>query len=34
VYRGLPITRFGLDDTAAAHDAVHANTVGKVILDV
>lgn len=34
VYRGLPITRFGLDDTATAHDAVHANTVGKVILDV
>jgi NADPH2:quinone reductase len=28
----LPMTRFGLDDIAAAHDAVEAGTVGKVLV--
>lgn len=31
---GLPLTRFALADTAAAHDAVEAGTVGKVLIDV
>jgi NADPH2:quinone reductase len=31
---GLPLTRFSLDDTAAAHDAVERGTVGKVLIDV
>ncbi|WP_345762872.1 NADPH:quinone reductase [Diaminobutyricibacter sp. McL0608] len=31
---GLPITRFALAETAAAHDAVEAGTVGKVLIDV
>lgn len=31
---GLPLTRFTLDETAAAHDAVEAGTVGKVLIDV
>ncbi|MFJ3383341.1 MULTISPECIES: NADPH:quinone reductase [unclassified Curtobacterium] len=31
---GLPITRFALADTAAAHDAVEHDTVGKVLIDV
>ena len=31
---GLPITRFPLAQTAAAHDAVEAGTVGKVLIDV
>ena len=31
---GLPLTRFALADTAAAHDAVEAGTVGKVVIDV
>ncbi|MFB8386566.1 NADPH:quinone reductase [Microbacterium sp. NPDC055910] len=31
---GLPLTRFDLADTAAAHDAVEADTVGKVLIDV
>jgi len=31
---GLPLTRFALADTAAAHDAVENGTVGKVIIDV
>ncbi|WP_144759568.1 NADPH:quinone reductase [Curtobacterium sp. 9128] len=31
---GLPITRFDLADTAAAHDAVEQDTVGKVLIDV
>lgn len=31
---GLPITRFNLADTAAAHDAVEAGCVGKVLIDV
>ncbi len=31
---GLPITRFPLAETAAAHDAVEAGTVGKVLIDV
>ncbi|WP_308799359.1 NADPH:quinone reductase [Agromyces silvae] len=31
---GLPLTWFGLEETAAAHDAVEAGTVGKVLIDV
>ncbi|UOE44128.1 NADPH:quinone reductase [Agromyces larvae] len=31
---GLPLTRFPLDRTADAHDAVEAGTVGKVLIDV
>ncbi|WP_028049451.1 NADPH:quinone reductase [Cellulomonas sp. URHD0024] len=31
---GLPITRFPLTDTAGAHDAVEAGSVGKVLIDV
>lgn len=31
---GLPITWFSLEDTGAAHDAVEAGTVGKVLIDV
>ncbi|MCJ1715357.1 NADPH:quinone reductase [Curtobacterium sp. VKM Ac-2922] len=31
---GLPLTRFALADTAAAHDAVENDTVGKVLIDV
>ena len=31
---GLPLTRFDVADTAAAHDAVEADTVGKVLIDV
>ena len=31
---GLPLTRFALDDTAAAHDAVEQGAVGKVLIDV
>ena len=31
---GLPITRFALDRTAAAHDAVAAGLVGKALIDV
>ena len=30
----LPLHRFGLDDTAGAHDAVEAGAVGKVVIDV
>jgi NADPH2:quinone reductase len=30
----LPVTRFGLDDVAAAHEAVEAGTPGKVVLDL
>ena len=30
----LPLHRFTLDETAAAHDAVEAGTVGKVLIDV
>ena len=30
----LPITRFGFDDVAAAHEAVEAGTTGKVVVDV
>jgi NADPH:quinone reductase len=29
---GLPVTRFGLDDIAAAHEAVEAGVVGKVLV--
>lgn len=31
---GLPVHRFPLEQTAAAHDAVEANIVGKVLIDV
>ena len=31
---GLPLTRFPLERTADAHDAVEAGTVGKVLIDV
>jgi NADPH2:quinone reductase len=31
---GLPLHRFGLADTAAAHEAVEAGVVGKVLIDV
>lgn len=31
---GLPLTRFPLADTAAAHDAVESGVVGKVLIDV
>ncbi|GAB3402958.1 NADPH:quinone reductase [Schumannella luteola] len=31
---GLPLTRFPLAETAAAHDAVESGTVGKVLIDV
>jgi NADPH2:quinone reductase len=31
---GLPITRFALEDTAAAHRAVEDGAVGKVLIDV
>jgi NADPH2:quinone reductase len=31
---GLPFTRFSLAETAAAHDAVEAAVVGKVLIDV
>ncbi|MDT0168659.1 NADPH:quinone reductase [Pseudarthrobacter sp. BRE9] len=31
---GLPLTRFALEETAAAHDAVEQGTVGKVLIDV
>jgi NADPH:quinone reductase len=31
---GLPITRFALAETAAAHDAVEYGAVGKVLIDV
>ncbi|MGN7192247.1 NADPH:quinone reductase [Curtobacterium sp. MCBA15_004] len=31
---GLPLVRFALEDTAAAHDAVEGDAVGKVLIDV
>jgi NADPH2:quinone reductase len=31
---GLPLTRFRLEETAAAHDAVEQGAVGKVLIDV
>ena len=31
---GLPVHRFELDDTAAAHDAVEGGAVGKVLVTV
>jgi len=31
---GVPVHRFGLDDTAAAHDAVERGAVGKVLVTV
>jgi NADPH:quinone reductase len=30
----LPVTRFALDQTAAAHEAVEAGTVGKVVVEI
>ncbi len=33
-YAPLPLTRFDLEQAAAAQDAVQANTVGKVIIDL
>ncbi len=30
----MPVTRFGLDAVAAAHDAVQAGAVGKVVLEI
>lgn len=30
----LPVIRFGLDDAAAAHDAVQESAVGKVLIDI
>ncbi|WP_345751355.1 NADPH:quinone reductase [Microbacterium rhizophilus] len=32
--RGLPLHRFPLEDTAAAHDAVEGGAIGKVLIDV
>jgi len=31
---GLPLHRFSLEQTAAAHDAVEAGAVGKVLIDI
>src|SRR5712692_8082756 len=31
---GLPVTRFALDEVAAAQDAVQAGTLGKVVIDL
>ena len=31
---GLPLVRFPLEQTAAAHDAVENGAVGKVLIDV
>ena len=31
---GLPLVRFPLEETAAAHDAVEKGAVGKVLVDV
>jgi len=31
---GLPLSRFRLEETAAAHDAVEQGTIGKVLIDV
>lgn len=31
---GLPLVRFALEETAAAHDAVEGDAVGKVLIDV
>lgn len=31
---GLPLTRYPLEQTAAAHDAVEAHAIGKVLIDV
>ncbi|HEY0240251.1 MAG TPA: NADPH:quinone reductase, partial [Friedmanniella sp.] len=31
---GLPLVRFPLEETAAAHDAVQGGAVGKVLIDV
>ncbi|MDP9887674.1 NADPH:quinone reductase [Pseudarthrobacter enclensis] len=31
---GLPLARFPLEETAAAHDAVEQGTIGKVVIDV
>jgi NADPH2:quinone reductase len=32
--RTLPITRFSLEEAAAAHDAVEANTLGKILIHI
>ena len=32
--RGLPEHRFGFEETQAAHEAVEAGAVGKVLIDV
>lgn len=34
VEHGLPLTRYALAETAAAHDAVEGGAVGKVLIDV
>lgn len=34
VSAGLPVQRFPLEQTAAAHDAVEGNAIGKVLIDV
>ena len=31
---GVPLHHYPLDQTAAAHDAVEAGAVGKVLLDI
>jgi NADPH2:quinone reductase len=31
---GLPLHRFGLDEAAAAHDAVEGDAVGKVLVTI
>jgi NADPH2:quinone reductase len=31
---GLPLVRYPLEETAAAHDAVENGAVGKVLIDV
>jgi NADPH2:quinone reductase len=31
---GLPLTRFSLEQTAAAHDAVEQGAIGKVLIDI
>ena len=31
---GLPLLRYPLEQTAAAHDAVENDAVGKVLIDV
>jgi NADPH2:quinone reductase len=33
-HAGLPVHRFDLEDTAAAHDAVESAAVGKVLITI